>query len=209
MGRDIAINKPFKQNLDNQKYLVPSWEEMGENCFLLAQKILKKEKKIDRLVALVKGGLTWSRTLLDYLGIEELSAFQVKFYSNIGKTAERPVIVQSLPIMVENESILLFDDVTDSGETLTIASDYLKMCGAKSITTASLFLKPWAKIKPDYYAQSTDAWIVFPHEIRETVSLLYQKWTKAKVNPSEIRVRLLTLGLPKNQVDYFLKLNAK
>lgn len=191
---------------DNQLYLTPSWEDMGGLCFTLAQKILEKNYKFNRLVALVKGGLTWSRTLLDFLKIKNLSAFQIEFYKDITKTNSRPIIIQSLPAVIEGETILLFDDVVDSGETLRVAKEYLYMCGAKKVISCSLYIKDWAKIKPDFYSAHTKAWIIFPHEVNETISLLSQKWRKKGLNTSEVKNRLLTLGLPKNLVNYFLKI---
>ncbi len=179
----------IQTTIDKQKYLTPSWEDMGKICFSLAESILKKETKIDRLVALVKGGLTWSRTLVDYLNIKELSAFQIKFYDDVYKTRRQPIIVQSLPVVVEGESLLLFDDVVDSGETLKIGKDYLLMCGAKKVITASLYYKQWAKIKPDYCAQTTDAWIIFPHEIREMTNLLTKK-SGCMIKWSSLRARM-------------------
>ncbi len=190
--------------IDQQLYLTPSWQEMGNLCFQLSQKILQKNQHFDRLVALVKGGLTWSRTLLDYLNIKKLSAFQVEFYQTIGKTRSQPIIIQSLPVVVQDEIILLFDDVVDSGQTLKMAKDYLYMCGAKKVVSASVYIKDWAKLKPDFYAAKTNAWIIFPHEINETITLLFQKWQKKGLDYSQIKKRLLTLGLPKNQVNYFL-----
>lgn len=191
--------------IDNQKYLTPSWEDMNDLCFQLAQKILAENHKFDRLVTLVKGGLTWSRTLLDYLNIKKISAFQVEFYSNITKTNDRPIIIQSLPAVIEGETILLFDDVVDSGETLKVAKEYLYMCGAKRVISASLYIKDWARIKPDYFAAKTNAWIIFPHEIRETITFLSSSWQTKKMSLKDIKKRLISLGLPEKEVVYFLK----
>ena len=177
---------------------------MGSLCFTLAQEILKKGQEFDRLIALAKGGLTWSRTLLDYLKIPKVSTFQVKFYQDIGKTKREPIIVQSLPVTIEGEKILVFDDVADSGETLKIAKEYLKMCGAKRVSSATLFIKTWTKVKPDFHAQETDAWIIFPHEIREMIELLSAKWNKKGISQKEIKIRLLKIGLPKEQIKFFL-----
>lgn len=194
--------------IDNQKYITPSWEDMGNLCFDLSQKILSENGKYDRLIALVKGGLTWSRTLLDYLQIEHLSAFQVKFYQDIKKTDQKAVIVQSLPVVVEGESVLLFDDVVDSGETLDTAKQYLKMCGAKNITAASLFIKPWAKEKSDFYAENTDAWIIFPCEIRETITLLSKKWSSKNLTRKQVEEKLLQLNISQKEINLFLNLKG-
>ncbi|MCL5019018.1 MAG: hypothetical protein M1426_00870 [Patescibacteria group bacterium] len=178
---------------------------MGEICFNLAQKILAQKQQYDLIIALLKGGVTWSRTLLDYLGMEHLSIFQVKFYQNIKKTNKQPIIYQSLPVSIQGKNILLFDEVVDSGETLQFAQKYLEMCGAKKVSTAALCIKSWAKIKPDFFITETDAWIIFPHEIRETIKLLTGSWRKNKVNMAEINKRLCKLGLPKKQIKCYLK----
>lgn len=191
--------------IDNQSYITPSWEQTGLLCFELSKNISSRKIHFDRLIALVKGGLTWSRTLLDYLNIPQLSSFQVKFYSDIAKTNSRAIVVQSLPVVVENESILLFDDVVDSGETVKTARDYLLMCGAKQVTTASLFVKDWVKVKPDFYVYKTSSWIIFPHEIRESITLLYSRWRKEKISTNESKNRLIKIGISKKEVDYFTK----
>lgn len=186
---------------DGQAYIAPSWEEMGRLCFALSKTILAKKLHVHRLIALAKGGLTWSRTLADYLQVENLSVTQIKFYSGIAETDQQPIIIQSLPVSIDKESVLIFDDVADSGETLKIAKEYLRMCGAKDVKTATLFTKTWTKTPPDFTATSTDAWIIFPHEIREMIELLSKKWNN--VTQKEKIKRLLKLGFNKEQVEYF------
>lgn len=188
-------------SFDGQAYIAPSWQEMGGMCFKLSKEILAKKLRFDRIVALAKGGLTWSRTLADNLAIENVSVTHIRFYTGIGQTNKQPIIIQSLPISVEKETLLIFDDVADSGETLTTARDYLAMCGAQKVYTATLFAKFWTKFQPDFSAASTDAWILFPHEVRESIAHLSRKWNISK---SEKEKRFTSLGFPKEQVEYFL-----
>lgn len=191
--------------LGDQKYIAPTWEEMGEICFDLAKKIDRKHpQKFDRLIALAKGGLTWSRTLLDYLRIPEMASIQIRFYTDVGKTENKPIIIQSLPVDVSGENVLLFDDVADSGETLKVAKEYLALCGAEKVTTATLFIKAWTKIKPDFGGTKTDSWIIFPHDIREMIDSISARWKKEHLTSREITKRLVKIGLPKDQVLYYL-----
>ncbi len=201
----MALDKAKIVIFNKQRYLSPSWDQMGQNCFSLAQKILAERNKFDIIVALSKGGLTWSRTLADYLQIVNLSVIQIKFYSGIYQADNKPVIIQSLPVSVAGLSVLLFDDVVDTGETLKVARDYMFMAGASKVSSASLYFKKWAKIKPDYFTFKTDAWIIFPHEIRETINLLFNKWKAEKLNRTTIIRQLLKLKIPKKQLDYFSK----
>jgi len=196
--------KPVKFKGDKASYIAPSWQQMGDLVFLLGRKIIESGNKYDRLITLAKGGWTWSRALADYLKLEEVGSIQIKLYTGIFETANTPVITQSLPVSVAGERLLVFDDVADSGETLLAVEKYLDMCGAKSIDTACLYYKKWCKVIPSYNAAETEAWIIFPHEIREAVELISQKWKKNKLGEKEIKQRFLKIGLPETQVDYFL-----
>lgn len=191
---------------DGISYVSPTWEQMGEYTFKLAEEILDSEEKFDRVVALAKGGWTWARTLMDYLGIDEISSVRYKTYQGIGvEHVSEPQLMQPLTDSIHGESILLFDEVIETGATIEKASQYLKLMGAKKITTASLCYKPHSKIKPDFHSFSTRFWVIFPHEIRETIEILYPKWKKIGITDAEIRKRLDKIGIPDEQVKYFLK----
>ncbi len=191
---------------DEISYLAPNWQETGKLTFKLAQKIIKDNYQADRLVVLAKGGWSWSRAIIDYLNIPQGSSLELKFYKNINQKNKSPVIVQSLPISVQDERILIFDDVADSGETLKTAKRYLQLCGAKEIKTATLFFKPWSVIQPDFWSAKTTAWVIFPHEIREAVTLIGQRWRQRKLSKEEILKRFSLIGLPTDEVRFFLKL---
>lgn len=189
-------------NIDNQDYLAPTWSEMGELTASLARKIKSGGKKYDRLIALAKGGLGWARQLQDILEIPELSSIQITFYKGIDQTNKTPVVIQSLPISCAGESILVYDDVVDRGDTLKLAKDYLKMHGASEVHSASHFEKPWTTEHPDFYAGSTDAWIIFPHDSTEMIKLLKAKWTGIKTE--ELVRRLTKIGLEKSIINLAL-----
>lgn len=184
-------------------YSCPSWEEMGQLCFELAKKIIASEKKFDRLITFAKGGWTWSRTLADYLQVKKVASVQLVSYKGIYET-KKPIIFQSLPVNIAGERILLFDDINDTGETLATGMQYLDICGAKKVTTAVLYHKPWSKVKPDFIGNSTKSWVIFPHEIRETVILLNKKWREEGLTKEEIKDKLVELKLPLEQIEYFL-----
>jgi len=196
--------KEYQFSGDKMKYLAPSWEEMGNLCFSLAQKIIESNDRFDRLVTLAKGGWTWSRTLADYLSLEKVASIRIQSYTDVGVNRE-PIIYQSLPVSIVGEEVLLFDDVVDSGKTIQVAVRYLEMCGATKIKTATLFYKPKSLIRPVFFAAQTSAWIIFPHEIREAIGQIGKKWLKQGVALKKIKERFLKIGLPADQIDYFLK----
>lgn len=191
-------------NFDGISYIAPSWEQMGILTFELAKKIRSSDKKFDRVVALAKGGWTWTRTLVDYLGMDKIASVQIRFYTGIGETASSPEMVQLLSVPVNRERILIFDEVVDSGGTLEKAKSYLLECGAASVDSAALVYKPRSIVKPEYYSLETSAWVIFPHEIREAIELVGRSWAKKGYAMETISSRLASLGLPTDQVEYFL-----
>ncbi len=189
---------------DNITYHYYSWQELGDLTEKLAYQIIQKNPHINRLIALATGGLTMSRALRDYLGLKKISSLQVEFYTDIGKTSSAPIITQSLPINIDGENILIFDDINDTGRTLQAATQYLQLRGARQITTATLFQKPHTNHSSDFYQQKTTSWVIFPDEVRETIQLLSDRWRR-QLSLNEIRQRLSKIGFTSTQLDMFLK----
>lgn len=186
------------------QYQFCSWQQFGNDVFSLAQKILDSGEEFDRIVALAKGGLTMSRSLVDYLKIKNVSSMQIEFYAGINSATKTPVITQSLPVTIKDERVLIVDDIADSGETLDLAIKYVQYHGAQSIKTATHFYKPHSKVTPDFFVHETAAWVIFPNEIRETIQQLYHDWTSDGIKKEEIIDRLQAIGLPSNEVDFFI-----
>ena len=98
----------------DQAYEFYPWESLGKDIFDLSKKIIDSGEKYDRIIALAKGGLTFSRSLVDYLNVQEVSSIQIQFYTGIGTTNRTPIITQSLPVSIKDENILIFDDIVDN-----------------------------------------------------------------------------------------------
>ncbi len=189
--------------IHDQEYEYLSWELLGEEIFTLAQKISESQIKYDRVIALAKGGLTFARSLTDYLDVDHLSSIQIQMYSGINQTLKKPIVLQSLPVSIQDENILVFDDIVDKGDTMALSLEYLSYHGAKSITTAALVKKPWTTFQPDFYAHDSKAWIIFPNESRETIKLLQDMWLEKGDSLEVIKQNLLQIGFPKAEVEFF------
>lgn len=202
----IPKNLSIKEvRFNGEDYLTPTLDQLDLICFNLAKEIASSGFKPARIVAIAKGGLAWVRTLADYMSQDEVTSIQIQFYGKHMTRGERPVIIQSLPVSVAGENILIFDDVADTGESLTIASNYLDSCGADEIKIATLFLKPHSVVKPDFHGPRVTGWVVFPHEVKETIDELVPKWEKKGVSGGEIEKRLIELGFSPEKVDFFLR----
>ncbi len=181
---------------DPATYMSPTWDDMNELAFKLSQKIKQDNMELDRIVTLAKGGWPMTRSLVDFLAVYDVASIGVKFYAGIDERLEKPQIYQDIPVSVSGETILLYDDVADTGESLAFTKEYLKTRGVEKIITATLFYKPHSKLKPDYYGAETPAWIVFPYEIFEAMEMLTHKWSKQGLKPKEIQKRFDKMRFP-------------
>jgi len=187
------------------QYITPSWPDLDRLAFEVAQLIRDRGLKFDRIITLAKGGWPMTRSLVDYLEVKEVASIGVKFYAGINQKLKRPQVYQDIPVSIKGEDVLLFDDVADSGASLEFVSQLLKKRGVKSLTTATLFYKPFSKFKPDFYIATTKAWIVFPHDVVESIGPLSIDWGQQGCAKQEIITRFKKLNFSDKVIRAYYK----
>lgn len=188
----------------NVKFLVPSWNDIYDMSLKLAIKIDESGFKPQMIIGIARGGWVVARLLSDFLDVFQVASLRVEFYKDIYETEQKPVISQPLSTSVNGLNVLLTDDVADTGLSLIVARDHVLNAGAKEVRIATLYYKPWSRVKPEYYVAETDAWVIFPHEIRETMEKLTRKLVKEGVKRDELKNFFLTIGIEEKLVNYFL-----
>ncbi|WP_456475074.1 phosphoribosyltransferase [Candidatus Pyrohabitans sp.] len=178
------------------KYLRLTWEDIEEQCLTLAREIKAKKVPFDLIIGIARGGWVPARLLSDMLDSDELHTMRVKFYTGIGEVAEKPVILHPTQIDVTGKKVLLVDDIADTGKSLIIARRHLEERGAGEIFVVTLVKKPHSEINPDLYVKETDAWVIFPWEVRETVRLILSKAESSE----EAERELVRAGLSKEEL---------
>lgn len=192
-------------SIHDQAYEVLAWEDIGELTFALAQKILKTNQKYDRLIALARGGVSISQALADALAVKKISIIQTEMYTGINEKSATPIVTQPLSQEITDERVLVVDDLADTGETLLFISQYLSAQGPKDIKMATLLRKPWTKVSPDFYVKDSDAWVIFPWEIRETIQTVTSVWQQKGDTSSSIQENLRQLGYSNLQIETYSK----
>ncbi len=140
------------------------WETIDKGAGIIASKILQSGFKPDIIVGILRGGIIPARIIADKLGVDDLTTMEIKLYKSRGIRGDRPYLRQPPLLPLTNKKILIIDDVSDSGLTLQLAVEASNLFMPGEIRTASIYIKPWTKFVPDYYAYTTEAWIVFPWE---------------------------------------------
>jgi len=168
-------------------YLPTSWRDIHLMSLDLAQKVLNTGFTPDMVVGVLRGGYIIARIFADVLGISDIGIVEVKFYKGIGERAERPVITQPLTLDVRGKNIMIIDDVVESGRTLQVVSEQIRLRGAREVRSGALFVKPKAIALPDYYIRETTAWILFPWEYGEFILEL----SKGKIPDKDSAAKIL------------------
>jgi len=140
-----------------------SYELFGTAARDLAERIAADGFRPDAIVGIARGGLPLAGALGYALDVKTLGSLNVEFYTGVGSTLETPVV---LPPTLDRESlagksILLVDDVADSGRTLHLVVELLR-AGGGEVRTVCLYSKPGSVETPDYVWRTTPHWILFP-----------------------------------------------
>ncbi len=181
------------------RFLILTWKKIHEASLKLASEITKERLEIDLIVGILRGGYIVARILGDMLGTENIGVVEVKFYKGIEERAERPIITQPLTADVRGKNVLVVDDVVDSGRTLEIVTEQVRLRGARSVRTAVLFYKPKSIIRPDFFAHETSEWVVFPWELCEFIRELRVRDQVS--DPESLIAKLRSIGFPEEETS--------
>jgi hypothetical protein len=187
-----------------EKHEVPSWDKIYDLCIQMADQIINSGFKPDLLVAISRGGWVPGRILSDLLDNSNMATIKVEHYVGIYKTTSKPEITQPLPIDVSGKKILLVDDIADSGKSLKLVKEHLLEQGAADVKICALYRKPWSIVTPDFFTNTTDAWIWFPHEVFETMKNVQAKLSEQGKSVEEIERELVRIGVKPDLVRQFM-----
>jgi xanthine phosphoribosyltransferase len=153
-----------------------SWKKYQQDCHKLASQL--KNKKIDKIIAISRGGLVVSRIMSDLLSVP-ISHITIASYANL-KQEKEALITEVSTKTFDHETILIVDEICDTGKTFMRALSYFKNFPIKKIYTLTLYLKSRSKFTPDFSAEKNDSWVIFPYEVRETSEAFTKLFGKSK-----------------------------
>jgi len=207
-------------------YIKPSYEELRNLAFTLYTKIRESNYLPDVIVGIGRGGLFVLRSLQDFFIAGKVKipylVIAVERYVGVNRTSSIKVKYLNSRV-IKGKRVLLIDDVADQGISLKVSKEECIKKGAKDVKTATLHLKPSSQFVPDFYAMVTDAWIIYPWELYETIrqiieanidkdprEVYWELTSKANVLPDELEKfrRILQLENKKELLS-FLELMLK
>lgn len=148
----------------NQKELIFTWEEFREYCAIVTTMIIKSKKSYSQIIAIARGGFY----LGDYLSRKlqlPLSVIVTQSYSK--ENQQQTFLSGNLSyINPPKGSVLLVDDLLDTGVTMIAIKKKLEETWQVTVNTAVIWQKSHSQYQADYYHSITpkDYWIKQPFE---------------------------------------------
>jgi len=160
-----------------QKHYI-SAQQLLEDSYQLAWQVYDSGFRPNYIVGVWRGGAPVGiavQELLEVLGVKsDHIAIRTSSYTGIGERS-RHVQVHGLNYLVSRlestDSLLIVDDVHDTGLSIAQAIDDLKKACKKNtphVRTATPYYKPGnnkTDTAPDFFIHKTNDWLVFPHEL--------------------------------------------
>ncbi|MBI1422396.1 MAG: phosphoribosyltransferase [Gammaproteobacteria bacterium] len=157
----------------------------------LARRIQADRFKPDIVIAIARGGFVPARLLCDYLDIYDLTGIRIAHYTG---TEIQPQARLSIPLNIDvrAKTVLLVDDVDDTGDTLQLALEHLHGFAPTTVRVAVLHHKTTSRVVPDYLAEEVLRWhwITYPWAITEDVLGLVRKMQPVPTEVEEAVRRL-------------------
>jgi len=150
-----------------------------EDSYRLGAQIIESGFQPDFIVGIWRGGAPVGIAIQEMLEYFDIStdhiSVRTSYYTGISETANE-VRVHGLGYLVDNlkpeNALLIVDDVYDSGRSIEAVLREVALQTGKNMPKQVRVASPWYKSvnnktsrEPDYYVNTTEQWLVFPHEI--------------------------------------------
>jgi hypoxanthine phosphoribosyltransferase len=160
----VAATARAGRSVDNGSVReIMTWDLYGTASRELAQAVAASGYRPDIILGIARGGLIPAGSLAYALDRKNLFTVSVEFYTGVDARLEVPVMLP--PFLnagdLDAASVLIVDDVADTGRTLELVHQFCRGHVAEA-RTAVLYEKPRSVIRCDYVWRHTDLWIDFP-----------------------------------------------
>jgi hypoxanthine phosphoribosyltransferase len=131
---------------------------------ILSQKIRSSGYMPDLIVAIGRGGYVPGRLISDFLLFNDLTSMKIEHYARAADMRAEAKIRFPISVDITGKKVLVVDDLTDTGQTLSLAVDYVWSLKPADVRTAVLQHKICSTFVPDFYAQKIIRWrwVIYP-----------------------------------------------
>jgi len=153
-----------------------TWADIDRWADRLAERVRAANAVPETIVALTRGGWVPGRLLCDRLGVRRLVSLRAQHWGVTATPDGSAKLTEGLSGPVEGQTVLVVDDITDTGESLTLAAVHVGEKHPARLETAAFLHIAHSKFVPTYFAEeiprSEWVWVVFPWNYWEDLASL-------------------------------------
>jgi len=168
-----------------------SWGEISDWTAQVAKKIRQSDFRPSVIIGLTRGGWVPARLLCDLLKVKKLYAVKTEHWGITANPDGKALLTQELNISIEQDNVLAVDDITDTGESLTLAMAHLSIMHPKQLHSATLLHITHSKFQPDFFSVEVPkekwTWFIFPWNLNEDLRTLTPKTMLTPISVQGIR----------------------
>ncbi len=153
------MNTPLSAYRPEKGIRPVSWDDFYAICKGLALAISDYEPEL--ILGIARGGL-YPGTLLAHMLQKEFYPIRLTRRVNDLKLLDHPVWLIKPPVSIHKLRVLIVDEFSGTGETLSMARDEVMKLGASRVRSAVLYSQPAGANVPDYIGLITDDLILNP-----------------------------------------------
>jgi uncharacterized protein len=153
-----------------------TWADVDRWADRLTERIRSAGAVPETIVALTRGGWVPSRLLSDRLAVRRIVSLRAQHWGVTATPDGKAKISEGLSGPVEGEKVLVVDDITDTGESLSLAVAHVAEQHPTRLESAACLHIAHSKFVPTYYAEEIPrtgwVWVVFPWNYWEDLAAL-------------------------------------
>ena len=170
-----------------------SWSDIEKWCSAIRTQVVENFSP-EVIIGLSRGGLVPSRILSDSLWIKDLLSIKTEHWGITATKSGQAVLNDPGKLNLRGRKVLIVDDITDTGQSMKLAYDFVKGQEPADIKTATMLHITRSEFVPDFYGELVDqnqwTWFIFPWNVYEDLDNLLMKAMTKKLNLAGIRALL-------------------
>jgi hypoxanthine phosphoribosyltransferase len=164
---------------DFPKCRATTWADADDWADTLARQIRQADRVPQTIAALTRGGWVPARLLADRLGIKRMVSLRAQHWGVTATPSGHAELTEGLSGPVHDQDVLVVDDITDTGQSLALATNHVAAAGARRVESATCLHITHSTFRPTYFAEEIPregwVWVVFPWNYWEDVAHLAKR----------------------------------
>ena len=172
--------------------LVVDWDYAYNLCRDVSERIKAAGFMPEVIIGVARGGWYLARVLCDFFMVKDLFSLKMEHWgvtATVTGAAELKFGLDSeAQKKLKGKRVLIADDVTDTGDSIKFALEYVSAFEPLDVKTATMHHKTSSSFMPDFYGELMTEWrwIIYPWSVYEDMMELMAKMMEKRSGKADL-----------------------